>query len=192
MRLRKYVLVLDFDDTVTFKDHISKSWGDRLAGKLRHIQKTYPIEIYLLSMANISHIIHTLLLSGSVDLLVFFLNVSMIANELTDIQKINYNWGEKMKSRKEMIKKVTHTQDFHNIKHIIAYKKVNYMINHSKLENVPHSHVFFLDDNPDNIHFASYYGFNAFKVDNSKPKTTIFDRLDQIDKQLQKNFLYYK
>lgn len=192
MRSKKYILAIDFDGTITHKDRITKSWGDRLARKLDHLKKTYPLKIYVLSVANISHIIYNIVMSGSVKLLLTFLHLPLITNELSDIQRIDHNWGEHLKSRKQMIKKITHKDDFKNMGYIIAYKKTNYLIRQSKHENVPHSHIFFLDDNSDNIHFASYYGFKALIVDNTKKNMNIFDRLDLVGEELKKNFLYYK
>lgn len=192
MRSKKYILAIDFDGTMTHKDRISKSWGDRLARKLDNLKKTYPLKLYVLSVANVSHIIYTVVMSGSVKLLLTFLHLPLVTNEATDIQRIDHNWGESVKTRKQMIKKITHKDDFKNTGYIIAYKKTNYLIRQSKLENVPHSHIYFLDDNHDNIHFASYYGFKALTVDNSKKNMNIFDRLDLVEEELKKNFLYYK
>lgn len=192
MRPKKYILAIDFDGTMTSKDRISKSWGDRLAKKLTHLKKTYPLYMYVLSVANIAHIMSIVIMSGSVELLMTFLHMPLVTNELPDIQRVNHNWGENLRSRKQMIRKLTHKEDYTNIGYIIAYKKINYMIRQSKLDNVPHSHVFFLDDNHDNIHFATYYGFRALAVDNSKKDTNIFDRLDLVEKELKQTFLYYK
>lgn len=192
MRSKKYILAIDFDGTMTLKDRMSKSWGDRLARKLEHLKKTYPITICVLSVANISHIIYTVVMSGSVKLLMTFLHLPLVTNESANIQRIDYNWGENLKFRKEMIRKITHKEDYKNTAYIIAYKKTNYLIRQSKLDNVPHSHVFFLDDSHDNIHFATYYGFRALTVDNSKKHLNIFDRLDQVEEELKKSFLYYK
>lgn len=192
MRLNRYILAIDFDGTITHHDHISKSWGNRLAKKLDHLRQTYPIDIYILSMANSMHIFELVVMSGSVDLFKMLISLSLVTNDITDLEKLNYNWGESFKARKEMVRKVTHTENFHDTEYIIAYKKTNYMIGHSKVENIPHTHVFFLDDSPANVHFASYYGFQAMKIDNSKPTMTIFDRLDRIEEKLKKSFFYYK
>lgn len=192
MRSKKYILAIDFDGTMTTKDRINKTWGDRLAGKLEHLKKTYPIHMYVLSVANISHIIYTVVMSGSVKLLMMFLHMPLITNESIDIERIDHNWGESIKTRKQMIRKITHKEDFRNTGYIIAYKKTNYLIRQSKLENVPHSHIFFLDDNHTNIHFATYYGFQSLIVDNSKKKMDIFERLNHVEEKLKKSFLYYK
>lgn len=192
MRSKKYILAIDFDGTMTLRDHISKSWGDRLARKLAHLTKTYPIHMYVLSVANVMHIIYTVVLSGSVKLLMMFLHLPLATHELTDITRIDHNWGENLNERKQMIRKITHKEDYKNTGYIVAYKKTNYLLRQSKHDNVPHSHIFFLDDNHDNIHFASYYGFRAMTVDNSKKGMNIFDRLDEVEAELKRNFLYYK
>jgi len=192
MRTKKYILAIDFDGTITRNDRISKSWGDRLAQKLDHLRKTYPIKVYVLSVANVSHIIYTVVMSGSVKLLMTFLHMPLVTNESVDIERIDHNWGESVKTRKQMIKKITKKEDFRNTGYIIAYKKTNYLIRQSTLDNVPHSHIYFLDDNHDNIHFATYYGFRALTVDNSKKNMNIFDRLDLVEEELKKSFLYYK
>lgn len=192
MRITRYFLAIDFDFTITAKDRLTKSWGNRLARKLNHLKILYPIEIFVLSVANISYILQTVIDSGSSELLKIFLNMPLITNEQTLITYVDHNWGESIKLRKEMIQKITHTEKFKDTGYIIACKKTIYLLNKSKIENVPHSHIFFLDDNRDNIRFASYYGFQAFMVDNENKEMNIFDRLDLIEKELKKHLVYYK
>jgi hypothetical protein len=192
MAQEKYFLAIDFDFTITVKDRLTKAWGDKLARKLNHLKNTYPIELFLLSVASMSYILQKVFVSGSSELLKILINIPLITNEDSLITRVDHKWGESVKNRKEMIKKITHTNHFNNIDYIIAYKKTSYLLIKSKLENSPHSHVFFLDDNRDNIRFASYYGFQALLVDNEKKEMSIFDRLDLIEGFLKKNLMYHK
>lgn len=188
MRLHKYLLAIDFDLTMTCGDHINKSWGDRLSKTLRRIKTKYPVSIFILSVASMSHIFQTIVLSGSSQLLLTMLDISMITNETTDVSRVDYNWGETKKERDEMIRKVTHTENTRDIDNIVAYKKTNYLSRKSREEDIPHSHVFFLDDNGYNVRFAHYHGFQAFQVDNKDKEKNIFKRLGMIERFIKENY----
>lgn len=181
--LSQYLLAIDFDFTITNNDRINKSWGDRLAKRLRHLLEKYYIDIFILSAASISHIFQTIVLSGSSKLLLVILDMNMITHEMSSLAHIDHSWGETTrKKRNDMIHKITNTDNYQNVELIIASKKTNYLIQKSKKEGIPHSHVFFLDDNGVNIRFAKYHGFNAFQVDNKDKKKNIFAQLQHIEK----------
>jgi len=149
MRSKKYFIAIDFDFTITTNDSITRAWGDKLARKLDHLTNTYPVELFILSVANMSYILQKVLVSGSSELLKFFLHVPLVTSEEEDVTRIDHKREENMKNRKEMIKKITHTDNFKDVEYIIAHKKTNYLLLKSKLENTIHSHIFFLDDNRD-------------------------------------------
>lgn len=187
MRVEKYLLAIDFDLTMTVNDHMSKSWGDRLAQRLKHLSGKYPLEIFILSAANIAHIYQTIVLSGSPQLLLATLDMTMITNEAPDITSIDHSWGETRKKRENMIKKITNTENYQDVSLIVASKKTNYLIRRSNEEDIPHSHVFLLDDNSYNVRFANYHGFKAFQVDNNSKTDNIFKRLRQMEEMMRKN-----
>lgn len=186
MRLHKFLLALDFDFTMTMDEHFTKSWGDRLANKLNRLHTMFPLEMIILSVANMSHIFYTIVMSGSSKLLITTTTMKMITNESKNISTINHQRGENRKEREEMIKKLVPPKFIHNIDPIIAYKKTNYLIQKSKEEGIPHSHVFFLDDNHLNIHFAKYHGFQTFLVDNQDKNKNVFAQLDKVKEILKK------
>lgn len=193
MHVEKYLLAIDFDMTMTVTHRMSRSWGDRIAKKLKRLKELYPIEIFILSMANMAHIFHTILMSGSSQLLLVLMDTLMITNESKNIARINYDWGEDKKTMNKMIRTIIHTDDNNNnqnLDYIIAYKKTNFLIKKSKEEDIPHYHVFFLDDNSCNIRFAHYYGFNAIHVDNHDKQNNIFQQLDRIER-FMKNQLHH-
>lgn len=183
----RFLLALDFDATITIDDHIPKVWGDRLAKKIRQMQSRFPmLDIFILSAANKAHIFQTTSMSGSTGLLLTLMDIPMITNEINPISRINHDWKENSRTRKQMIEKLTHIPYVrNNIEFIVAYKKTNYLIYMSTQMNIPHSHVYLLDDNPSNIHFASYHGFHALSINNHDKYYNIFKRLDEVIKSIQ-------
>lgn len=180
MRIHKYILALDFDYTLTIGEHVSRTWADRLAKKLNRLRDMFPLEIFILSVANISHILFSVMNSHSTQLLETFNSMEIVSYDSDNIYRLEHERGETRKQREAMIKKIVPPNYVRNIDPIIAYKKTNYLLRKSKQENIPHSHVFFLDDNNLNIHFAKYHGFQTFLVDNQHKDKNIFTQLDKV------------
>lgn len=187
--MKRYLLALDFDLTITVKDRLNKTRADRIARKIRKLKRLYPIEIFILSVANFSHILYTVMTSGSTKLLKELAEMNVITNETDHLIKIDPKWHEDKKSRKAMIEKITHGHDENDYNKIIAYKKTNYLLHKSKEEGIPHSHIFFLDDNQYNIAFARYYGFHTFIVNNQIRSADLLERLKLVENLLKKEKL---
>lgn len=180
----KFLLAIDFDATITIYDDIPKKWGDRLARRIQYLKNTFPmLEICILSAANKTHILYTTYMSGSKALLDMIMGIDMSTNESASIAHINHKWKESSILRKKMIETVTRIPFVRdNIEFIIAYKKTNYLIHRSKKLKIPHDHVFLLDDNLNNIYFASHYGFNALSTNNHDKEHNLFARLNEVEK----------
>lgn len=185
MHIPKFLLAIDFDFTMTIDDHITKSWGDRLANKLNKLKTMFPLEIFILSVANMSHIFYTIVMSRSTKLLLTATNINMITHEAKNMFLLNHQRGETKKEREEMIRKIVPHKYINNIDPVIAYKKTHYLIRKSKEEGIPHSHVFFLDDNNLNIQFAKYHGFQTFLVDNRDKEKDVFAQLDKVKEMIR-------
>ena len=190
--MKRYLLALDFDLTITVNDRLNKTRADRLAKRIRKMKQSYPVEIFILSVANFSHILYTVMISGSSMLLKELAEMPVITNETDHLIQIDPSWHEDKKGRKAMIQKITHGHDENDYNKITAYKKTNYLLHKSKEENIPHSHIFFLDDNHYNIAFARYYGFQTWLVNNEKKKEDLFQRLHIVEKLLKKENLKEK
>ena len=186
MRSNKFILALDFDQTLTMQEgFIPKTWGDRLATAIRRVQRKCPLlEIFVLSAANANHILHLVALSGSNDLVRIMSSIPFVTNENRNLFHLNHEWKETSKGRKEMIEKLAHTTPLENLELIVAYKKTNYLIHKSMETGIPHSHIYLVDDNYHNIRFAKYHGFQTMSVDNHNPSTNIFQRLQEIEKKM--------
>lgn len=185
MHIAKFLLAIDFDFTMTIDEHLTKSWGDRLSNKLNKLRSMFPLEIFILSVANMSHIFQTIVVSKSTKLLLTVTTMEMVTHESKNLLLINHERGETRKEREEMIRKIVPLKYIHNVDPIIAYKKTQYLLHKSKEEGIPHSHVFFLDDNNLNIHFAKYHGFHTFLVDNQIKDKNVFAQLDKVKDMLK-------
>jgi hypothetical protein len=185
MHLPKFLLAIDFDFTMTMDEHLTKSWGDRLSKKLIKLRSMFPLEIFILSVANIQHIFQTIVVSKSNELLYTVTTMPIITYEGDNLFLISHDRGETRKEREEMIRKIVPTKYIGTVDPIVAYKKTHYLLRRSKEENIPHSHVFFLDDNHLNIHFARYHGFHTFLVDNQVKEKNIFAQLDKVKDMLK-------
>lgn len=184
--MKRYLLALDFDLTITVKDRLNKSRATRLARTLRRLKQRYDLDVFILSVANFSHILYTVMNSKSTELLKELAEMTVITNETDHLIQIDPRWHEDKKGRKAMIQKITHGHDENDYNKIIAYKKTNYLLYKSKEEKVPHSHIFFLDDNQYNIAFARYYGFQTFMVNNQIRSEDLFERLKLVENLLKK------
>ena len=177
MRTNRFILALDFDQTLTMPDGlITKSWGNRLAKAIQRLQRKCPsLDVIVLSAATIEHIHHVVALSGSKNLLAVFRSLVIIANTTDNLLSLYHG-------QNQMIEQVI----FQNLELMIAYKKTNYLINKSIETGIPQSHIFLLDDNRHNIRIAKRHGFQTMRVDNQHPTINILTRLEQVGKKVEK------
>lgn len=185
------LLVLDFDQTITGWNHIlTKKRADTIANLLSKLTEEYNLSIYILTFANKAHVYKTVFLSNSDKLINI---ISTMSNRILSIEHrkylytINRKLSETVRDRNNMILRITHNISNKNIlDYIGAYKKTNQLMILSKKEHIPPCNIFFLDDNEQNIKFASHYGFNAFLINNYQKHLSLHARLNMISNILKK------
>lgn len=185
--MKKYLLVLDFDNTITDWDgSLGLKRGDKIAHLLLEFVRRFNIDPILLSIANKAHILSTVEQSQSKLLMEIIENIPLITEEfISSIPKLNRNREESVKKKNKMIMEVFGDPDLLNHPDAIrAYKKTNSLQRIAKLHNLSPKHIFFLDDNPYNILFAKSYGFNAHQVFNRSKQQNIFSLLEKIEKKI--------
>ena len=175
MPTNRFILALDFDETLTNQDQtITKTWGDRLAKAIQRLQRKCPsLDVCILSAATTDHIRHVVAVSGSNELVAVLRSLVIIAN-------LSKNMFYIQTGHNPFIEQLI----LLNLEWMIAYKKTNYLIRKSTETGIPYSHIFLLDDNRHNIRFAKYYGFQTMRVNNQHPTTNIFTCLTQVGKKV--------
>jgi hypothetical protein len=183
----KYILVLDFDRTITdYDDKLTKTRADKIAKTIYKLLKNHPMKLVLLSLANKAHIMFTVKESNSKLLEAMLDNTLLITEEnRTIFQKLNPFRQEKQMDKKNTILQVMKQPKFVEDEDAIrAYKKTNSLKRLSKFNKIPPQNFFFLDDNLYNIKFAKHYGFTSYRVANEIPKRDIISFLDKINHDL--------
>lgn len=180
--MKKRLLVIDFDQTVTgWDDNLSKARADKLAKQLNLLHDRYNMDLVILTMANKSHVFNTIVESKSGGLVELMKIIQLISVENRRmIFQIDRSRNQSTRKKNDMVQAVTNSKLYNdNPDYIRAYKKTNELMNLCKQYDLPPQDVFFLDDNHYNIHFASFYGFRTFLVDNH-PNSKRFELLNQL------------
>lgn len=190
--MKKKLLVIDFDQTITgWDDNLSKSRADRLAKQLRIMRDKFNMDIVILTMANKAHIFKTIVESKSADLVELMKNVRLITVENRRmIFQIDRSRNQSMNKKNKMVEAVTNSKLYNdNPDYIRAYKKTNELMGLCKEYHLEPHDVLFLDDNHYNIHFASFYGFRTFLVDNhpNSKRFQLLNQLKSIEKMLSRH-----
>lgn len=183
----KYLLVLDFDNTITdWDDSLKKQRADKIARFLLDLVRRFNIDLILLSIANKAHIFSTVQHSNSYLLMEIIENIPLITEETRSIEpKLNFKREESTKNKNQMIMTILNDKSYtNNPEAIRAYKKTNSLQRLSRFHQIHPNSIYFLDDNPINILFAKFFGFNSHQVFNDSAKQNIFSLLKKIEKQL--------
>lgn len=184
----KSLLVLDFDNTITDWDgSLKKERADWIAKRLWKLQKKYKVGIVILSIANRAHILYKVRKSKSKLLQDLFNQLLLITEERHDfLNRLNAQRNENQRAKNRMLIKIfkdPHVVNMENLNHILAYKKTNSLKNLSYDFMLPPNKIYFLDDNPDNIKFASHFKFNTFLVNNYFSQHSLYSYLEEIEKK---------